>query len=319
MHGTARQRLLTTILVAASTLILAGCFTIESKFTISDEGTVDIEMVMLIDTESLTEFSSLLGQDLDGLGDLSDLSGEELINEMTGGENPCGEITGSLVGYEVTTREISDGSTVGFACTVVGVPIEDITDLGADTLISIEQDESGTQFELQLIGADQITGGDDLTELMDIDLDELVVVKFSVSAPGSLGENNATSTDGSTATWTVTADAPFMSAGTAIMTASWSPSGSGSSSSSAVWIIAAVIATIAVIAIIVVVLRKRGNGDDPGEPAAPGAPMAAPPSSPATTSPPSTPPPPTMTPPPATPPSTDGPDSPFSPPAPPTS
>ena len=56
--------------------MLAGCFSVESNITIDDDGTADVELVTLIDTDRLSELGGLLGEDtgmLDGLG------GEELL------------------------------------------------------------------------------------------------------------------------------------------------------------------------------------------------------------------------------------------------
>ena len=166
-------------------MALAGCFTLESTFTISDHGTVDLELTSIIDTEKLTELTDLFGQEF---GDFGDLGGQELLGELNEGEDPCGELTDSILSYDVTTREISDGTMVGVSCTVMDVPIEDLTDLGTDSFLTIEQDESGTRFELVLEGADELTGGDgeDITALLGIELDELFVVRFTASAPGSL-------------------------------------------------------------------------------------------------------------------------------------
>ncbi|RLE22034.1 MAG: hypothetical protein DRJ50_08265, partial [Actinobacteria bacterium] len=63
-------------------MLLAGCFTLETTFTISDHGTVDLELVSLIDTEQLTELAELFGEDLGGFGDLGDLSGSDLLAEL---------------------------------------------------------------------------------------------------------------------------------------------------------------------------------------------------------------------------------------------
>ena len=266
-------------------MLLAGCFTLESTFTISDDGTVDLEVISIIDTESLTELAGLFGEDM---ADFGDLSGPDLLDELSEGQDPCGDLVGSLVGYEVTTTEISEGTKVGVGCTVSDVPIEDLTDLGTDSFLMIEQDESGTQFELILEGADELTGGggggDDLTGLLGIDLDELFVLQFSASAPGSLNENNATSTDGATATWLLTTDAPFVSGGTATMTASWAPS--TSSSSSIIWIIAVIVGVLIAVGLIVLLIRKRSGDktDDSPDGVAPqpvtGPPAGAPPNAP---------------------------------------
>ena len=282
MRPPASRRLLPTVLLLASTMLLAGCFTLESTFTISDHGTVDLEVVSLIDTERLADFAELFGEDVD---EFSDLSGPDLINELSEGEDPCGDLVGSLTDYEVSTREISDGNLVGVGCTVSDVPFDDLTDIGADSFVSIEQDDSGTRFELILEDTDELTGGgdDDITELLGLDFDELFVLRVIATAPGSLSDNNATSTDGATATWLLTTDAPFVSDGTATMTASWTPS--SSSSSSTVWIIAVIIGVLIVTGLIVLLVRKRSGGKGGDTPDGPSAqPITGPPGGPAGTS-----------------------------------
>jgi len=279
MRPPAIRRLLPTALLVASTMLLAGCFTLESSFTISDHGTVDLEVVSLIDTERLTDFADLFGEDID---DFSDMSGPDLLNELSEGEDPCGDMVGSLSNYDVSTREISDGTLVGVGCTVSDVRFEDLTDVGSDSFVMIEQDDSGTRFELILEGTEDLTGGgdDDITELLGLDIDELFVLRFIATAPGSLSDNNATSTDGATATWLLTTDAPFVSDGTATMTASWTPS--SSSSSSTVLVIAVIVGVLVVIGLVVLLVRKRSGrkgGDAPeGIPAQP---ITGPPGGPA--------------------------------------
>lgn len=261
----------------------------ESSFTISDHGTVDLEIVSLIDTEQLVEFAELFGQEVP---DFEDLTGQDLLEELGEGEDPCADLVGSLVEYEVTTREIVEGTMIGVGCTVKDVPFEDLTEIGADSLLSIEQDDSGTRFELILEGAADLTGGDedlDIGALLGIDLDELFVLQFSASAPGSLGDNNATSTDGATATWQLTSDAPFVIDGDAVMTASWAPSTSGSSS--VAWIIAAVIGALILVGVVVFfVVRRSGDESDGSQNGASPQPVTSPPAAPAPTSPPPPPP-----------------------------
>ena len=284
--------------------MLAGCFSVESNITIDDDGTADVELVTLIDTDRLSELGGLLGEDtgmLDGLG------GEELLQELTQGEDPCGDLGSSFTEYDVSTREIDNGSEVGVGCTVEGVPISELNSIGADSSFAIEQDDAGTRFSAVLEGVDELTGGsDDLTELIDIDLDELFSIVFTATGPGSLGDNNATSTSGATARWEITADAAFVSNGDATMTAEWTPGGDSDNS----WVIALLVAVaLAVVALIVFLVLRRKRTPDSTAAAATAATTAPPPPPGATTTPPppppgaaTTPPPPTATAPPASPP-----------------
>jgi hypothetical protein len=245
--------------VAVTSALLTGCFTLEATFTISEDATADVDYVVLIDTEQLQEFASLLGQDV---GDLDELSGDALLDEFTGGDDPCGDLTDELADYEVSVREIDENGEVGVGCTVSGVPIAELNSLGDDaSSFTIEQDDTGTRFSAVLEGVDELTGDasdtEMMTEMLGISLDDLFTIRFIVTAPGSLGANNATSTDGSTAIWDVKPDADFVADGDATMRAEWTPGGGDGGSS--IWIIVAIIAGVAAVAALAVVLAKRSK------------------------------------------------------------
>jgi hypothetical protein len=318
----ARRRIAIAGLVAA-TLLLTGCFRVELSYDVNDDGTADVAILTVVDTAQLEELGGLLGEDTTGLGDLG---GDELIEELTQGEDPCGDIASDLAEYEVEIEEISEGSEVGVKCTVRSVPLDELTDVGDDSSISIEQSDGTTRFEATLGGVDELTGGEgaDLGALLDIDLEELFSIVFSVSAPGSLGDNNATSTSGATATWNITADAEFVTDGDAVMNAVWTPGGGSDSNT---WIIIAAIAVLLALAVVVfLVLRNRSASPTPAAadtaattplagtdapaapPAATTAPPLPPPGSSAPTSPPASSPPPP--PPPPQPPSSSTPPPP---------
>ena len=62
---------------AGSPLLFAGCLSVESNLTINDDGTVDVQLSTVIDTEQLGRIGGLLGEDtnvLEGLG------GDELLS-----------------------------------------------------------------------------------------------------------------------------------------------------------------------------------------------------------------------------------------------
>jgi hypothetical protein len=238
------------IALAATSALLAGCFTVEATFTISDDATADLDYLVLVDTEQLQEFAGVLGEDA---GALDELSGDALLEELTGGDDPCGDLTTELTQYEVSVREIDENGDVGVGCTVSDVPIAELNSLGDDTSsFSIEQDAGVTRFDAVLEGVDELAGDasetDAMTEMLGVTLDDLFTIRFIVTAPGSLGENNASSTNGSTATWDVKPDADFVADGNATMTAEWTPGGGdgGSSTLIIVLIVAAVVAAAAV-------------------------------------------------------------------------
>ncbi len=297
------------LLIAAASVLLVGCFTVEATFTINDDATADLDYLVLIDTEQLQDFAGLLGEDAAALGDLS---GDALLQEVTGGDDPCSDLTSELTDYEVSTREINENGEVGVGCTVSGIPVSELNSLGDETSsFSIEQDDDGTRFNAVLEGVDELAGDpaetDAMVELLGLDLEDLFTIRFVVSAPGSLGSNNASSTSGSTATWDVKADADFVTDGDATMTAEWTPGGGGGGSSAL--LIVLIIAALAAVVAIAVVLFKRTRAtsaapetaDAPAPTMAPPAMTATAPPPPPASSPP--PPPPTGGTPPSSPPS----------------
>jgi hypothetical protein len=312
-----RRPLLTASALIASAALLAGCFTVEATFTISEDATADLDYLVTIDTERLQELAGAFGEEAMGL---EDMSGDALLEEFIGDDDPCGGLTEDLADYEISTREINEDGNVGAGCTVSDVPIAELDSLGDDTSsFSIEQDDDGTRFNAVLEGVDEITGDsaetEPMLEMLGVDLDEIFSIKFIVSAPGSLGENNASSTSGSTATWDIKPDSDFVVDGDATMTAEWTPGGGGDGSSW--WIILVVIGLVVVGAIVALLLLKRSKGSPDSDGATPvgadgsvddgaapvGAPAAAPPPPPPPSSPP--PPPPSSPPPPPPPGSPD--------------
>jgi hypothetical protein len=290
---------ISALAVIATSALLAGCFTLEATITVNDDATADLDYLILLDTDQLEELSGLLGEDL---GDVGDLSGDALLDEFFGGDDPCADLTSELTDYEVTTREIREDGEAGVGCTVTGVPIAELNSLGDDTSsFSIEQDENGTRFNAVLEGVDELTGDPSetemVTEMLGVSLDDLFTIRFVVTAPGSLGDNNASSTDGSTATWDVKADADFVTDGNATMTAEWTPGGGDGGSS--VWIILVILAVIAAIAGVVAVLVKRSKGQGSGSADAPADTPSASAATPPAPGTPPPPPPPGMAPPPA--------------------
>jgi hypothetical protein len=284
-----RRPLLTASALIASTALLAGCFTVEATFTINDDATAELDYLLMIDTERFAELAGAFGEEAGGI---EDMSGDALFDEFIGDDDPCSGLTEDLADYEITTREINEDGQVGAGCTVSGVPIAELDSLGDDTSsFSIEQDDDGTRFNAVLEGVDEITGdsseAEPMLEMLGIDVDELFSIKFIVTAPGSLGENNASSTSGSTATWDIKTDSEFVVDGDATMSAEWTPG--GGSDGSSWWIILVVLALVAVAAVVAFLLVKRSkgspesgdapvDGDAGGDAAAPfGAPAAAPP------------------------------------------
>jgi hypothetical protein len=303
-------------LLGAAASVLTGCFRFESSFDIGDDGTADVEVVTAVDVAQLGEIGDLLGQDLPELGDLS---GEELVRELTEGADPCADLTGTLVGYEATTREIDEGDVRGVGCTIEDVPIEELTGIGGGSALTITQSEDETTFELRLGGVSDLTAATQEIPIPGFEIDDLFEVRVNASAPGSVDAPTATETSGSTATWVITQDAAFVEDDTAVMAASWSPDGVSDSD----WVIVLVIALVVVGALVVAGLlllpRLRPGPDayvDESGTADPPFPAGAPTSTPAagTDDLPPAPRPPDVPPPPPGPPS--GPPTPPAPPPP---
>ena len=43
--------------VAVTSVLLAGCFSVEAKFDIHDDGTADLDFVTLVDTKQIEKFA----------------------------------------------------------------------------------------------------------------------------------------------------------------------------------------------------------------------------------------------------------------------
>lgn len=262
----------------------------ETSFEIHDDGTVDLTIEAAFNLDVLEQFGESLGQPL---GDLEDMTADELFSEFGDTNDPCGDITESLADFAVVEEPISGDGEIGVRCTVLGIPLTELSDLGDDSALSITQASDETNFELQLSGVSEVFGGGDAIPIPGFEIEELLQFDVSATAPGSIAEHNATSTDGARATWVLTPDAEFVANDSATMTARWEPG----SNSSGGWVVPLVIAlaAIAVMAILIAVLRGRKNDDDngvssiapPPPPDGLGAPPAAPPVAPPPPPPPS--------------------------------
>jgi hypothetical protein len=228
-------------LLVAATVLLAGCFRIESSFDIGDDGTVDVDLVAAVDVGQLRDLADTLGQDVP---DLTDLSGEDLVQQFGEGLglDPCADLARGLSGYDVTTNEIDEGDERGVECSIEDVPIDELTNLGGASSLAITQDGETTTFDLRLEGVSELTAASQDLPLPMFDIEDLFDIRFSASAPGSLEESNASETNGATATWVVTPDADFVTGDAATMSATWGPE----SSSGSGWLIALVVALVVI-------------------------------------------------------------------------
>jgi hypothetical protein len=220
------RRWIPAIALAASSLLLAGCFSAEQRISISDHGTADVEVSTAIDLDQVGRFAQMLGLDQSLL---DSMTGQQLLDQFSEGQDPCGDLVGTLTGYDVQTREINEGSKRGIACTVSDVPIAELSAFGIGTSLTIDQDDTGTRFDMTIDGGLPAESAQ-MTDLLGMSFEDLFDVKFVVSAPGRLTDSNATSTDGGTATWQLTPDAEFMQGSQARLFASWEPASSISDS-----------------------------------------------------------------------------------------
>ncbi len=246
-------------LAGAALVLLTGCFRLESTFDISDDGTADVEVVTAFDLGQLGQLAELFGQDA---SELEDLSGEDLLQEFGEGTDPCADLAASVSDLAVTTTEIDDGDVRGVGCTIEDVPIDELSALGGGTQLAITQTDETTTFELRLTGVGELTGTTEELPLPGLEIDDLIEVRFSATGPGSLDEQNATSTSGATATWVVTADAEFVQGDTAVMTASWGPDDDSGGGWLIVLIVALVVIGLLVVLGLVLLPRLRPSPDE---------------------------------------------------------
>ncbi len=246
----------------AMVAVVTGCFRVDTTIEISEDGTADLALTFLVDVDTVNEFATELGGE-EAADQLSGLTGEDLVRELLEGDDPC-ELNLPDTLNEPTVSEVEDGAFRGVRCTITDVPLAELNDdEDPETSFNITQDAQGTRVEITLGEVDELFAGADegLPPGFDMAMDQLLDVRFVVSAPGELVEHNATSTDGSQATWRLTPDAEFAQGGVARMTARWEGSGSGGSSGGSTGLIVVIIVLVVAAAIGGgLVLRSRRSG-----------------------------------------------------------
>jgi hypothetical protein len=255
------------VLVASLAILGAGCFSAEMKVSIRSDDTADVAYTVLVDVERLGSLASALGSELP---DLSGFTGEELLDELSDGDNPCSELASALAGRNVESTTVSEGSRRGVRCAVTQVPVTELGDLGDDTSIRIERDGARTTVTVTTAGLDELTAdGSGIGADLGLSFAELLEISFVVSAPGTLTEHNATSVDGATATWIVTPDAPFLTDGRARMQAVWTTGTSAGGGSGTTVAVIVVLGVVFAAGALVLVLRRNRNATTPGTPLPP--------------------------------------------------
>jgi hypothetical protein len=251
----------------AGALALSGCFTVRSAITINDDDTVDVSVAQLIDVERLGSIAAMFGEDV---SELTDASGGELIEEVTEGDDACEGLVDQF-GDRVTSSEISEGNSRGVECRVSGIALADFTSFGDDdSSIAIVRGADTTSIEMTLGGLAELTDPDETEffETLGFSFDELFDVSFAVTAPGSVVTSNATSVDGSTATWKIAPGAGFIEGDRAVMTAEWSGTGTSNGGLST-WLLVLVAAiAAAVVAAVIIAGRRKTPGDTGSAPPA---------------------------------------------------
>lgn len=244
-------------MVTGLLLLTTGCLSAEFKVAINDDDTADIAYTLLINVEQLGELAAAMGSDIPAD---ADLGGDALVEELFEGEDPCDDLRTTLTTREVTSTEVTEGALRGVTCTATAVPVAELTDFGDDTTLNIVRAGSTTTVEMTLKGVEELAGdgADFLTQALGSSFAELLQISFVLSAPGTLGENNATSVDGDTATWLVTPDAAFVVSGDAQMRAVWSEGGSSGGVSAGI-VIALVLLGVAIAAVVVVLTRRNST------------------------------------------------------------
>ena len=258
MLGSRPMKLRRVLLAAVgSVIVLSGCLEVETKIDVSDDGTADVSSSVLLDVAELEALAGMFGG---GDEELSDMSPDALADEMFGGEDPCADVTFDVGPDTIIVEEIDRDGKVGYSCLVEGVRVRDLVDPETGTVM-ITQTDGVTEIALPFSADDLDLADTDELEMLGAEFTDIFDISFVVSAPGQLVEHNATSTSGSTATWTVTPDAEFLTTGQ--MTARWESGSSGSGS-----IIVAVLLVIGIVAAIVVAItiRKRRDTTTPAQP-----------------------------------------------------
>lgn len=257
-------------------MVFAGCLSLETRVDIDADGTADLGLTVLVDLGAIRTFGEMFGEDL---SDLEALDGPDLVEEITEGENPCDDI-GDVPNTGVEVEEVRDGDRRGITCTVRNVPIAEFSNLDADDGASFEirQDAEGTSIEIRFPTEGLSQDTDDLGAMLGLTFEELFDLTFVVSAPGRLVEHNGTSTSGSTVTWQITTNAPFLVGDDAVMTAEWSGFAESSDDGGLplVLILAVILGLIVVAVAAVLIARSTKSGPSPSEPAAPVEPAATP-------------------------------------------
>jgi len=190
---------------------------------------------------------------------------------LSDGDNPCTELASALAGRALESTTVSEGSRRGVRCSVTGVPLSELGNLGDGTSIGVERNGDETVVTLSAAGLDELAGDSSgVGSELGLSFAELLEISFVVSAPGALVDHNATSVAGATATWIITPDAPFVTGGRAQMRAVWTTaasgggSGAGSGGGSGATVAVIVVLGVVIVAVAVALVLRRSRGAQAG-------------------------------------------------------
>jgi hypothetical protein len=237
-------------------ITLSGCLEVETRIDVSDSGTADVTATVLLDIDKVEELAKMFGAS----DELGEMSPDAIADEMFEGEDPCADVTFDVNPDDIVVEEIDQDGKVGFSCLVENVPLAELADPDSGEAM-ITQTDGVTEISLPFTADDLDLADSDELSMLGADFTDIFDIAFVVSAPGELVEHNATSTDGSAATWRVTPDAPFLAEGE--MAARWEPGSSGSGGTLTIVLIVLGVAAIAIAAGVMVTKRRSAATTEP--------------------------------------------------------
>ncbi len=201
--STRRTRTALLALLAAAALVLSGCMDVSNDVTLDADGSGKVEISLLFSEQMMAMMAMEHGGDIDA-------AIEELRSEMEADSEVPEDV--EFV-FEEREGGLYMGATASFD---TPSELEELLTSGGEEAMfsSFSLVEHGDSWELTAAadtsGFDTSLSGEDLggSEEMDIDVDafaELLggkpTVEFSMTFPGKVTDSNATTVDGTTATW----------------------------------------------------------------------------------------------------------------------
>ena len=182
-HASPRRSLRTALLLAVLAVALTGCFRVQLTFTLHDDGSGTVGMLMAVDEALLA---------------LSGESADELL----------GEVDDLLEG--ATVEEYQED---GFVGQLVTVPVPDMTRLeefiggveavsGSPEAFEFVREGDGWRFTTTVPSGEELAGDDDDIDLTGA-LGEAAFFRIRVALPGEVTEQNADWAEGGLLVWDI--------------------------------------------------------------------------------------------------------------------